>query len=364
MQESTRQRLLAKNQQLIDMVVERAKRDFPEDIALIGLTGSFNTGDFHEKSDLDLIIVNVTERGRGISAGFIYDDVGYDIYCSPWSPRLEAQSRLESPMASCLIELQVLYCAKPEYMQQLEAYQRAAKALLAQPIGEACLARAEKNINAAKQHYAEAWLSTELGQAKYAAAGVVLETVNALTQMNNTYIRLGIKRYLEQMLTYAYLPEDFEARYMAVIDANSIDAVRAAAGGLLSALVALYEDMRKKFIPHPVPTKENTRGIYEELWSNYRNKILCSVEAGDRAYAYHAAYGAQSYVDEMVGIAGMEQYDLMASFDADNLPKLRAAFERIVDDYAQTYAQAGRRIERFDTFEALYDAYMNNGLSG
>lgn len=364
MNETTRQRLLEKNKRLIDMVLERVKRDFPEDIAIIGLTGSFNTGDFHEKSDLDLIIVNETERGWGISAVFIFDDVGYDVYCTPWKPRIEAQSRLESPMASCLIELQVIYCAKPEYMQRLEAYQNAAKALLAQPIGEACLVRAERNINAAKQHYAEAWLAAELGPVKYAVAGVVFETVNALTQMNNTYIKYGVKRYLEQMLAYAYLPEDFEARYMAVMNANSVDDVRAAAGALLSALIALHEDMRRKFMPQPVPTKENTRGIYEELWSNCRNKILRSVEAGDRAYAYHAACGAQSYLDEMVRIAGMKRYDLMASFDADNLSKLREAFERIVDDYARTYAQVGRRIERFDSFEALYDAYMNGKLSG
>jgi hypothetical protein len=50
------------------MVIERAKRDFPDDIAIIGLTGSFSTGDFHEKSDLDLININNTDRGWGISS--------------------------------------------------------------------------------------------------------------------------------------------------------------------------------------------------------------------------------------------------------------------------------------------------------
>ena len=51
------------NELLINMVIERARRDFLDDIAIIGLTGSFSTGDFHEKSDLDLIIINNTERG-------------------------------------------------------------------------------------------------------------------------------------------------------------------------------------------------------------------------------------------------------------------------------------------------------------
>lgn len=363
MQESTRQKLLEKNKKLIDMVIERAKRDFPEDIAIIGLTGSFSTGDYHEKSDLDLIIINETDQGWGISAGFILEDVGYDVYCTPWKPRLEAQSKLESPMASCLLELQVLYCAKPEYMDKLAAYQNAAKALLAQPIGEACLARAKKYIDTAKQNYAEAMLATELGEAKFAAGGVLYETVNALTSLNNTYIKRGIKRYLEQMLSYDHLPEDFETLYMAVINANTIDEARTAAGNLLSALISLYESMHAKYTEQTKPTYEDTRGIYEELWCNCRNKILNSVAMGDRAYAYHAALGAQAYLDVMVHIAGMKKYNLMASFDANNLSKLQEAFLRIVDEYAAVYAQVGRKIERFDTFEAVYDAYMGNELS-
>ncbi|MCL2593553.1 MAG: nucleotidyltransferase domain-containing protein, partial [Defluviitaleaceae bacterium] len=60
-------KLLDKNQKLIDMVIERVKRDFKDDIAIIGLTGSFATGDFNEKSDLDLIIINNTRRGFEIS---------------------------------------------------------------------------------------------------------------------------------------------------------------------------------------------------------------------------------------------------------------------------------------------------------
>lgn len=47
-----RQKILNKNDKLISMVIERAKRDFPDDIAIIGLTGSFSTGDFHEKAIL------------------------------------------------------------------------------------------------------------------------------------------------------------------------------------------------------------------------------------------------------------------------------------------------------------------------
>ncbi|MCL2820482.1 MAG: hypothetical protein FWD38_06590 [Oscillospiraceae bacterium] len=56
MNELKKQELFEKNDKIANMVIERAKRDFPDDIAIIGLSGSFQTEDFHENSDLDLII--------------------------------------------------------------------------------------------------------------------------------------------------------------------------------------------------------------------------------------------------------------------------------------------------------------------
>ncbi|WP_339820141.1 hypothetical protein MKZ15_04475 [Paenibacillus sp. FSL R7-0216] len=69
MEDLKRQQLLEKNENIIRMVIERAQRDFSEDIAIIGVTDSFRTGDYHEKSDLDLIVINNTDRGHTRSCG-------------------------------------------------------------------------------------------------------------------------------------------------------------------------------------------------------------------------------------------------------------------------------------------------------
>jgi hypothetical protein len=363
MQDSIKEMLIKKNQKLIDMVIERAKRDFPDDIALIGLTGSFSTGDFHEKSDLDLIIVNETERGWGIAAGFILDDVGYDIYCTPWEPRIVAQSKLESPMAGILIDLKVLYCAKPEYLEKLNRYRQKALDLLKKPIGKECMDRARKNINLAKQHYADAMLSDQIGAVRYAAGGVLYETVNALTNLNNTYIKRGIKRYLEEILAYKYLPDNMESMYMAVIEAATVEELRNSTQSLLSSLISLYEKMRAQFVDSPSPTYENLWGTYEELWCNCRNKVIASTNVHDFSYAFHAALGAQAYLDEMTGMLGTPHFDLMQHFDTGNLQKFQDAFVQATADYAAVYDQAGRKICRYDSFEHLYEDYMNGRLN-
>lgn len=358
MDEITKLQLLDKNQKLIDMVIERAKRDFPDDIAIIGLTGSFCTGDFHEKSDLDLIIINNTERGWGIAGCFILEDVGYDIYCTPWETRIQEQANLDSSYISCLIDLKILYCAKPEYLEKFNNYKQKALDALAKPIGKECLERAKKNIDFAKQEYATSMLSDDIGAVRYAAGGVLYNLVNALVNLNNTYIKRGAKRYLDELRTYQYLPENFEKKYMSVIESNSIDELRKTSHQLLKSVVELYDTMYSNLIEKPISTYDNLCGTYEELWCNYRNKVIASVMSNDKSYVFHVALGAQNYLDEMTEDRGIKKFDLMQYFDADNLGLLKEEFMRIMDEYLKEYDRVGRKVERFKNFEQLYDHYM------
>lgn len=360
MDEMIKQKLLDKNKKLINMVIERAKRDFSEDIAIIGLTGSFSTGDFYEKSDLDLIIINNTERGWGIAAGFILDDVGYDIYCTPWETRIVAQANLASPMVSCLIDLQILYCSKPEYMEKFNSYKQRALDALSMPIGKECLERAKKCMDKAKQDYSNILLADDIGTVRYASSKVLYNLVNALTNLNNTCFKRGVKRYLEELVTYKYIPDNLEKIYMDVIEAKTIQKIQNATYKMLKSIVQLYDKMYVDFEEHPIPTYDNLWGTYEELWCNYRNKVIASVDTNDKSYAYHVAMGAQSYLDEMTETRGTKKFDIMQYFDADNLLLFKEEFLRVMDEYLDEYDRVGRRVERYETFEQLYDQYMKN----
>lgn len=357
MDKATEQRLLKRNRQIIDMVVERAKRDFPDDIDVIGLTGSFATGDYYEGSDLDLIIINGNDRGWGIADGFILGDVGFDIYCTPWS-NIEAKSRLEDVGVSSLTELKILYAARPEHLERLEAYRQKAIAALAEPIGKSCIERADRHIGEAKKSLAEAMLATGEGAVRCAAGGVVHHLANALISLNNTCFTRGIKRYLAQLLALPHLPEGFENLYMAVIEAKGETALREAALRLLRAVVSLRERLWETFVEKPRPAYDNLWGIYEEFWCNYRNKLLASVRAGDKSYAFLAALGAQGYLEEMTAERGIPPFDMMEHFDPGDLEKLGPAYLRALEIYAGEYEKAGRDIQRFDTFEQLYRHYM------
>ena len=364
MNEATKEKLLSKNEKILNMVIERVKRDFTDDIDIIGVSGSFSTDDFREKSDLDLIIINNNDKAWKIAECFIFDDIGYDIYCTPWDGRIEEQSNLNSEMISCLTDLKIVYCAKPEYMDKFNAYKQKALDLLAKPIGKECLEHAKKYIDTAKRHYAETMIAENIGAVKYASCGVVYYLINALVRMNNTYIKQGIKRYREQILLYEYLPDNFDEMYMEVIEAKTIEEIRKTSRKLLKGVVHLYDELYEKFAEKPTPTADDLRGTYEELWSNCRNKVIISCDLGDKSYAYHAAIGAQYFLDEMTSMIGTKKFDLMQYFDADDLQVFKEAFLRAMDEYLDEYNKTGVKVNKYDTFDELYESFMKKIIGG
>lgn len=359
MDEKMIQALKDKNEKLIHMVIERAKRDFAEDIAIIGLSGSFNTGDFHEKSDLDLVIINNTDRGWEISQCFILDDVGYDIYCTPWDTRIKEAANLESTRISELLDMQVIYCARPEDMERLSSYRQKALDALSKPIGKESIARSKKYIDHAKLEYTNAMLTDEIGAVRYAISNMVQNILDALAALNNTYFKRSIKNYLEETATFQYQPTNLEQSIKNIIVAQTTEEIRIAALTILQKVETLYTQMNDQFTQKPIPTYDNICGIYEELWSNCRNKVIKSVEENNSTYAYFAAKGVQEYLDEMTELMGMKKYNFMKEFDPNNLQHLKEVFLTISDEYLQTYHNLGRKPAQYETFEALYADYMS-----
>lgn len=67
--------LEVRNQKIIEAVIEKAHRVCPESLAMIGIYGSFATGEFYEKSDLDLLVLINDNNGWQLGCTFIQDDL-------------------------------------------------------------------------------------------------------------------------------------------------------------------------------------------------------------------------------------------------------------------------------------------------
>jgi len=357
MDDATRKRLLAKNEKLINMVIERVKRDFPDDIVLIGFTGSFSHNNFYEKSDLDLCIVHDTVSFGKLWETFLFDGVAYSFVYISWD-NLESKAALERIGVSGLTDLQIIYCTKPEYLEKFNGLREKALRLMAEPINKDSLERAKKHMNFAKQEYAITMLSDDLGTARYASSRLLFNLVNTLVSLNNTCIKQGIKRYLDEVLTYRYLPDNFYSEYISVIESKTVCEIRNAALLLLSGVTQLYDAMCKQYITKPVPTSDNLAGTYESLLGGCLTKVIASIASSDKSYIMHAARTAQVVLNEIAEDTGTNAYDIMQYFDIDNPEILNDELIKVINNHAVECEKVGCKILRFETFEALYDYCM------
>lgn len=353
-----KQQLEEKNQKIIDMVLEKIKRDLVEDIAIVGITGSFSRDDFHEKSDLDLIIVNDTDKGWEIGSCFILGDVGYDIYCTPWNWRIEKQANLESFAVGSLLDLKIIYYKNEESITKFKALQNRALDKINKPIGKECLDRADKTFDKAKSYYADMVIEDNINNVRYASANMLFELINTLVNINNTYIKKGVVNYLEELKSYNHMPNNFESMYMQVILSKTVEDIRKSSHTILLSIAEFLKSSKSTYIEKPEVSYDNLNGIYEELWCNCKNKLIRSASMKDCNYAIHVARGTQEFLNDLHKDIGTKQYELMKFFDGHNMTPLINRFLEIIEEFEKEYENKGRKIMHYQSFEELYSDYM------
>ena len=187
-------------------------------LALIGVYGSVATGDEHEKSDLDLMILINDENGWILADGFILDDVdvGYDIYCTSWD-MLEGDAQCNHAQLSKLFDSMIVYCKDQSAIKKLDEMKRKTAEILASD------KRYDKANNAyceAKKMFAESYLTESLSKVRSCAGAVIKFIEDAVMLYNGQYFRKGTKRAFDE-LRQLKLPFDLETIIIDIIQAET-----------------------------------------------------------------------------------------------------------------------------------------------
>lgn len=167
-------------------------------IALIGVYGSFYTGDIHDKSDLDLCIVINDDEGWKLSSCFILDDVAFDIYCTPWDA-LEDMAEYKNPYITKLLDLNVLYIKEKKFLIRYDELKLKAIKRLKEKFSIKDNENAEKLLEEGIKEYANIMLSSEYGECRYKVAGMLYNIEQAIYIYNKKYINTGVKRIPEEI---------------------------------------------------------------------------------------------------------------------------------------------------------------------
>src|SRR5512135_2701781 len=146
-----------RNDRMIAAIIKKAGMVCPASIALIGIAGSFHSGDIHERSDLDLCIVINDEDGWKIASCFILGEVGHDLYCTRWN-KLETMSQYLDPHVTKLLELDIVYCADETYLERYMALRKRVQDRLNAPFSSEDAKNVQVHFENALREYARIML--------------------------------------------------------------------------------------------------------------------------------------------------------------------------------------------------------------
>jgi len=349
-----------RNQKIIGAVIKKAAAVCPGSLALIGIYGSFMTGDFYKKSDLDLLILINDGRGWQLSCGFIQDDlqVGHDIYCVTWE-QLENDAEYVHPNISRLMDAKIVYCADGKYRERLEALRKRAGDILSAPFSEEDYAKAERQLKEAEHHYALAMLAERESDVLAGAGGAVYYVENAIAMLNKQYFHYGARRAYEELNAMKERPEKLCGRIEAVVSAASAESVKKCLSALMRETEAVFRKAKEDLMREKTAAGDGLAGTYEEMYSNWRNKMYAAAETGNRHLAFTSLLGLNSMLSEIGGETAIGLYDAFAAYDPQDLHKTARAYDGILREYLKEYEKAGiqpRHYPDIDAFALDYEA--------
>ena len=342
------------NQKIIDAIIAKAEKECPDSLALIGVYGSVATGDEYAKSDLDLLILILDENGWKLGTGFILDDsdVGYDIYCTDWNG-LRSDAQCHHAQLSKLMDSKIVYVKKQEAYEELCRLRQQAKEFLA---SEQRFDRVDKLIDKAKEFFANAHLHKELGQVRLDVFGVMYYLLDAVMLYHGTYFKRGVKRTFEELAVLP-LEESFINNMKKITISKGISELRDLAKNLL-----LYvENHTRREQPKAEPS-EGLAGTYEEIYSNWRNKVEEAASNQDTFASFMNMCNLHYMFSEIASETNIGNYNIMGAYQPDDLEANVQIFDEYLKKYEQVYQKAGLRVQKYSDVDAFVADYLGEEM--
>jgi len=351
-----KKKLQERNDRIIEAIIKKAENVCPGSIALIGIAGSFHSGDIYEKSDLDLCIVINDDSAWKVASCFIIEDVAFDIYCTPWS-RLEEMSKYNDPYITKLLELDIVYCNDEKYLQKYMKLRSVVINKLNQEYSIEDIEKAENFVNEAMKGYGNIMLGNKYGECRYEEAWILYYIEFAIYMYNKSYVKRGVKRVPEEISTMKYLPIGFNELYWNLIKAVSVQEIKESSTMLMKSVKDFAKEMKDKVISKKVISQADIVGTYEEIYSNWKNKMYHAAEKGDTYLSLMTAASCQQFYDEMYSKYDIARTDLMKNITADNLVLSAEKFDNSMEEYKKNYETLGVEIKCYknlNEFEKMY----------
>jgi predicted nucleotidyltransferase len=346
-----------RNSRIIRAVISKIEKLCPGSVDLIGIAGSFCTGDIHEKSDLDLLIVINDDKAWSIACGFILEDVGFDIYCSKWD-RLENMAEYNNPYVGKLIDLKIVYVLNKESENRYYELQRKLLEKLNAPLSAEDYQKAKGFLRQAETEYVGVMANDDISTCRYSSALLLYYVEFSVYMINKKYVKYGIKRIPQEMSGMQALPERFMELHGKIVRCENVSEIKASCTELIKV-------MRKFIKDHDIDAKEkkdmtakDLAGTYEEIYSNWRSKMYHSIDIDNPYLSFSTISSCQNFYNEVFGDFNVEHIDVIKDFYPSDLSLTAACFDRAMEEYLKLYGKLGIEVANYAAIEDFEKSYL------
>lgn len=357
-------KLLNRNKKIIEIIVKQIKEKCPDSIDMIAIGGSFCNGDIYEKSDLDLVIISRSEKAKCLDKCFILDDVAMDVYTHDWSG-FEQMAEYQNPYVTKLIDLDIIYIHDDDVLKRYRTLQSKLKSNMSDD--DIVLQSVQNHFN--KLNFELIKLNrneNDLGLAYRNLAHIIKEVEFIIYIANKSYVKRGTKRVPEEVCNMTNLPDGFVEIYSDITNCKSVDEIKEKATKLVSCITVFVGQKGIKYIPSVEEEKKierkelmpnNLFGTYEEIYSNWKNKMMHAVTINSRYLSFVTMNSCQEFYDEMASMFNIPQIELMANYNPDDLSSNVNYFNNCMEQWLDLYRTHGVEVNYYANLSELENLY-------
>ena len=152
-------------------------------------------------------------------------------------------------------------------------------------------------------------------------------------------------------------------KYLNITKCTTLEEIRKKASEFMDCIEEFLDENREDYAESSQDSEEETKkaeitvddltGTYEEIYSNWRNKIHHAVQINSRYLSFMVMAACQKFYDEMAEKYNIPEIDLIGKYDPDDLSGNAYQFDYALNEWGKLYDRFNKKIEKVDSVEEL-----------
>ncbi|MBP5452466.1 MAG: hypothetical protein J6Y16_09555, partial [Treponema sp.] len=144
----------------------------------------------------------------------------------------------------------------------------------------------------------------------------------------------------------------------AVISAEKIEDVKSALGTLMKKCITTFDEAKKTLACQKQKAADVLPGAYEEMFSNWRNKMHLAASTGNRHLAFTSLVNFTGMAEELYGMTDIALYDGLEAYKSDDLNETAVRFDELLNSFLKEYDKAGIKTKRYPDIDSFASDYL------